>query len=110
MLALQIYSTIRETSPNVRGPEGTRSGKVRVCEAGPLDPLPPSIRNSLKKDTPLLQRVQIFREICLLLQLVLLNITVKPQNQLIMLLYHLYLFYFFYLFTILFFFLGGGAR
>ncbi len=34
------------------GGGGTRSGKVRVCEAGPPDPLPPSIRTSLKK-TPL---------------------------------------------------------
>ncbi len=30
-------------------PGGTRSGNVQVCEAGPPDPLPPSIRNSLKK-------------------------------------------------------------
>ncbi len=27
-------------------PGGTRSGKVRVCEAGPPDPLPPSVRNT----------------------------------------------------------------
>ncbi len=31
---------------------GTKSGKVRVCEAGPPDPLPPSVRNSLKKTPP----------------------------------------------------------
>ncbi len=27
-------------------PGGTRSGKVRVCVAGPPDPLPPSIHDS----------------------------------------------------------------
>ncbi len=30
----------------------TRSGKVRMCEAGPPDPLHPSIRNSLRKTPP----------------------------------------------------------
>ena len=47
----QILGTLHKVLPSRAG--GTRSGKVRVCEAGPLDPrLPPSIRKSLKKTPP----------------------------------------------------------
>ena len=34
------------------GGGGTRSRKIRVCETGPSDPLPPSFRNSLKNTPP----------------------------------------------------------
>ena len=42
-----------EKGAEPRGPGGgTKSGKVRVCEAGPPDPLPPPVHEFLKNIPP----------------------------------------------------------
>ena len=54
------------------GPGGTRFRTVRVCEARPPDPIPPSIRTSLKRTTPSIrgtvQHVHFFRPISIINQ------------------------------------------
>ncbi len=60
-------------SLNPGGGGATRYGKVRVCEAGPLDPLPPSVRNSLKKTPPSIRSA--VRHVCIFKPLTTINKT-----------------------------------
>ena len=47
------YPNFKRPWADTQARGGTRSGKQRRCEAGPPDPLPPSIRSSFfEKDTP----------------------------------------------------------